>query len=159
MAIWQYDIAAVPRVPITSVCGNVPTDVPPELFDSRNWWSETRGPDETELSALLPDSSSWSQSIKAWGPSDGNRIELHFDKGELFEVRILMDLREPSKQFLCAIVELAVRHDWAFWTEEARLLEANLDALLLDIRGSRAFSFVCDPSGFLERLSPRSGGK
>ncbi len=153
MAIWQYDIVAVPREPITSVCGKLPKDVPPELFDGRNWWVRERGPDEAELSRLLPASSSWSESIKAWGATDGNRIELHFDRGVLSEIKIRIDMREPTKQFVDAIVEFAVRHDLVFWAEEARLLEPSFKALASDITKSRAFSFVRDPSGFLERLS------
>ena len=153
MAIWQYDLVAVPREPINSVCGRLPSEFPPELFDSRNWWNGKDGPDESELSALLPASSSWSESIRAWGESDGNRIELHFDKGQLFEIKIRIDLREPAKQFLDGIGELAARHDLLFWAEEAILLEPKRDALVADITKSRAFSFVRDPSGFLERLS------
>lgn len=155
MAIWQYDIVAIPREPITSVCARLPADIPPELFDSRNWWSGRRGPDETELSALLTPSTSWSESIKVWGANDGNRIELHFDKAELFEIKIRIDMREPSRQFLDGVVELAARHDWVFWAEEARAIEPSFDALASDITRSRAFSFVRDPSGFLERLNKK----
>lgn len=153
MAIWQYDVVAVPREPITAACGELPREVPPEVFDSRNWWSGKGFPDETELSALLAPSTSWSESIKAWGAAEGNRIELHFDKGELFQIRIRIDMREPFRQLLDAIVELAVRHDLVFWTEEARLVEASVEALASDITKSRAFSFVRDPLGFLDRVS------
>lgn len=153
MAIWQYDIVAVPRGPINLVCGGFPTDIQPELFDSRNWWRGKQGPDDTELSALLPPAISWSESIKAWGTNDGNRIELHFHNEELFEIKIRIDLRELSKKFLEAIIELAVRHDLVFWTEEARLLEASFDALASDIAKSQALSFVHDPRRFLDQLS------
>ncbi len=106
---------------------------------------------------MLVPSSSWSDAIKAWGAADGNRIELHFDKGELFEIKIRIDMREPFRQFLDAVIELAVRHDLVFWTDEARLLDASFDALASDITRSRAFSFVRDPSGFLERLARQQG--
>lgn len=153
MAIWQYDLVAVPRQSLLSVFGELPEQIQPNVFDNHDWWSGVTIPDEQEFSSLLPRANSWSSSITVWGgDNDGHRFELHYDNGKLFELKIRFDLRVLDREFLDAVLEFIDGHDYVLWTEEGVVLEPILSVVLQDIAKSRAFSFVRDPGEFLNRL-------
>ena len=152
MAIWQFNLVAIPRQSICSFFQCVPQHLEDEVLDTRNWWNNVPEPDEQEFASLLPKSTSWSKSIKAWGTEDGHRIELHFNKDCFFELTFRIDLRQSLKQFLDSLLFLAKKHDYLFITEEGVLLEPTREIVLRAIQKSSAFSFVENPRSFLDQL-------
>lgn len=155
MAVWQFDLVAVPRCAVRDAFQDLPAQIPTEVFATRDWWRDQLPPDDSELASLLAPSTSWTAAIKAWGASDGNRIELYFDNEAFAELTIRIDLRDLNKAFMNGILQLATRHDYMFWTEDESLLKPTLDALIPEIAKSDAFSFVRDPHAFLDQLSKR----
>ncbi len=152
MATWQYEFIVVPREPIRQAFGEVPKEIEPEAFDSRNWWTDMHAPSENELSELLARGSSWSDSMRTWGATDGDRIDLYFDEDELHEILVRIDLRNVSRTFMHGVLELANRYDCVFRTEDGTLLRPEFGVLLQDIAKSSAFRFVSNPTKFLEQL-------
>lgn len=154
MAIWQYDLIAIPRQSLLVIFNRSPKQIPPDEFDNYDWWTGRNAPDEQEFQSLLPSSSSWSASIKAWGlADDGHRLEMHYCNGLLYELKIRIDLRAWDRHLFDSVLQLAAHHDFVFWTEDGFILEPVASDILQDIARSRAFSFVRDPSEFLNRLS------
>ncbi|MBI2824087.1 MAG: hypothetical protein HYX69_05260 [Planctomycetia bacterium] len=158
MAVWQYDVVVIPKDAVKAFFHSVPRSIRTEEFDLYEWWTNSKAPNVEELSSLFPRAAAWSESIKAWGGSDDeHRIELHYGDGRLLMVRIRLDLRETVVDMLQAVVRWAKLHDYLFWSESQSVLEPTIEDVVKDIKASRAFSFVCDPIAFLEKVEKEGG--
>jgi hypothetical protein len=152
MALWQYEMVAIPRGAIRSAFGETKESLSATEVDNGNWWVQHVLPSESELSQIVARDASWTNLISAWGTEDGNRIEVHHDETGVYEVRIRIDLRTDAKTFLDQVVRLAVRHDWVFWSVREQLLEPTPGCIVADIVKSDAYRFVRSPSAFFSEM-------
>ena len=107
---------------------------------------------EADISLFLKESRSWSKDIRVWGDEQGDYISLLFDSGQVVEVGARVDVRALSKVFIENLCRFARTCDCLLLTEDSILLEADVDRLIHQIGQSKAYSFVSDPVGFLEKV-------
>jgi hypothetical protein len=157
MAIWQYDLIAIPRSAIQEAFGAIPVQISQEVLDSRNWWGDVDISRIEEFESLLPNAPSWTSAIRIWGTNDGNSIELHYSEGRLYEVKCRIDLRDVASAFIENTVRAASRTNCLLINDEGIVLVPHVEAVVKDISRSNAFSFVADPITFLNNLGPTAG--
>lgn len=104
---------------------------------------------------FLKESQPWSKDIRAWGDEQGDYISVMFDSGHIVEVEARIDVRRLNKVYIENLCRFASTCDCLLLTEDSILVEAEFDLLLHQIRQSKAYSFVSDPVGFLDKI--RSG--
>ena len=153
LATWQFTVHFIPRTKLVLLFGQVPDSLDPETFDSTDWWKEQVCQHyESSVGSFLKERRSWSESIKAWGEEDGDRLNLLFEEGHIVEMEVRIDVRTLNMDFLENVCSFAKRCDCLLFTEELALIEPEVDLLLHEIGRSNASAFVASPIGFLDRL-------
>jgi hypothetical protein len=154
MAAWQFDAHLIPNEAIRVRYGHPPLTISREDFDGYDWW---RNKSSSEVAAgaslLLQPNSSWSEKLRTWGESDGNRIDLVIESGLLQDVFLRIDLRDISYTFLARLLLFVQKNDCLLLTEGGYLLRPSMRLLLEAIRRSKAFRFFSDPEGFFNELA------
>jgi hypothetical protein len=163
MAVWQYDIALVPRAGVVRQHGNIPAELPgyravwnPESESeqpSPNYWAGV-APESfsEEIEAILPPCPSWSADALMYGVEDGHTIKIW--KGE--EITFRFDVRTPDVDLLRSIVDFARRHDLLLVPDtKGQPFEPSLEAIIEDLRSSDACGFCKDPESYLRSLEMR----
>jgi len=131
-------------------------------LDTVDWWVGVPSPDKTEIEKILPKGSSWSSSMDLWGHVDKNEFTIFYDdeRQRAAEVGIRLDLSTEPQQFceiIHKIVELAARNEWGFYSPESgQVLPPDYQAIINDLRHSRAFAFCSNPIQYLEQLSKKA---
>jgi len=154
MATWQFTVHLIPRTSLDLLFpAGIPDSLDREIFDSTEWWKEPLCQDyESEISSFLKEGKSWSESIRAWGEEDSDRLNLLFDNGHIAEVEVRIDVGKLDSRFLEDICTFAKLCDCLLMTEEFALIEPDVELLLDQIGKSNAWKFVSDPAGFLKKL-------
>ena len=146
MATWQATFNLIPRG--TTV---------PEALDANLAFLEI-GSAESELSAFSDRGSSWSTNLQAWGPDDGNRLEIWKDDGAIESIQVRFDLRSSIRDFVKGVLAFAQRHQLVLYSQELNeTIEPTPEELASALRRSSAFGFVSDPKAYLQSL-PRNVG-
>lgn len=174
MAVWQYDVALVPRAGVIRHHGMIPDELPgfravwhPEQEPEREWpnyWADGESPEALaeEISAVLRPCRSWSDNALMFGEEEGHKLELW--RGESMTFRF--DLRKPDLELLRAVVALAQAHD-LLWVSDTlgRPTAPELQHVIKDIQASDAYRFCKDPLGYFKSLpkearisEPAAGG-
>jgi hypothetical protein len=127
MAVWQYDLTMTPSrdTDFVAVCD--------------------------ELSERFKELDSWADDIRIWGAMDGNRIDYlkDCDTGLL---RVRIDLREPSIDFIRTILAVANRWCMKLEDDDGIQLRPTLDHFISTLKSSEAYRFVGNPTRFLEEM-------
>ena len=154
MATWQYAVHLIPRRKLIQLFSDVPKSVDRETFNSTDWWNpEDRCPDyEAYISLFLKESQPWSKDIRAWGDEQGDYISVMSDSGHVLEVEARIDVRQLNKVFIENLCRFASTCDCLLLTEDSILVEADFNLLLHQIGQSKAYAFVSDPVGFLDKI-------
>lgn len=152
MAAWQYDISLVPREKMLQLVGYIPNILDPVLADTVDWWKGVQLPSdyETILSGILSPGASWSKSLKGWGDYDGDRIELLYENGSVVEINVRINIIKINLEYVSRLADFAKQTDSLIVNSNLELIEANLEAILKDIKSSRAFLFLQDPKAFFD---------
>ncbi len=174
MAVWQYDVALVPRAGVIRHHGMIPSELPgyraiwhPEPESERespDYWAEGERPEALaeEIGAILPPCRSWSDHALMFGDEEGHKLELW--KGE--SVTFRFDLRKPDLVLLRAVVAFAQAHD-LLWVSDTfgRPTSPEFQEVIRDIQASDAYRFCKDPVGYFMSLpkeakinEPAAGG-
>ena len=85
-----------------------------------------------------------------------SRIEVNKNNGEIYELRLNLDLRTFDKKILYKFLELAKTLDLlvvSILYEKVNILEPEINIILDDIKKSRAFKFAVDPNKFINDLT------
>lgn len=164
MAVWQYDIALVPRSGVIREHGIIPDELPgyravwnpQDQVDQAfpNYWEGGIAPESLsgEVEAFLPMTSSWSADAVMYGDAVSHRIEIW----RRDSIKFRFDVRRPDLHLLQYVVDFARRHDLLMVPDSAgHPMEPSFDRIIADIRGSDAYSFCKDPDGFLNSLKNR----
>lgn len=108
------------------------------------------------LDQIAPRIRSWSRDVEWWGSEDGDRIDVLLEHGWPREGLIRVDLREPSAEFIVAVLGFVSDTGFRLLDEYGRDVQPTVREFTLALCGSRAFRFVEDPVRYLNRL--RAGG-
>src|SRR5712691_6484977 len=102
MAMWKLRIALVPEKEIRSRYNALPGTMSDNMAEDFPWWSDAQPPEgfETWIDAILPQVSSWSESMRIWGDERSDTacvcyVDENKDKVELIEFRV--DVQKLSR--------------------------------------------------------------
>ena len=127
MAAWQADFAIIPA-------GAWPTDY------------------RERLDAVATRNRSWHADLETWGVEDGNRVDVHLERGAPVDGRLRVDLRRWDPAFIRDVLALMSAAALTLTDEAGARVEPNVGELALALRRSAAFRFVDDPEQLLRRL-------
>jgi hypothetical protein len=153
MALWQHTYYLIPRKKLIEFYDEIPAEINDFDWEHLGWWEETPAPSETEIEAILPKTSSWSENLDIYGSDNSNLISLCYEKKELEEIRIRVDLQkkfEEVRHFVEAMVALAKKYDCLLLSESGDILEADFMAIANDLKHSDAQDYVNGPVEILE---------
>ena len=144
MAIWQFDLALVPRsgpLPWKTADGHeVPAIESREVVTARNWLHAHYGVPWVMLEDWF-----------VYGAEKSNRVDLLLNQDGTAEVRARIDARsEAAVQFVGELCELSSLLECVLFSAELwKSVEATPAALSLALERSRAAAFVRDPEKVL----------
>jgi hypothetical protein len=104
------------------------------------------------LDALAPRGPSWSSEIETWGQDDGNRFDVHIERGQPTDGLLRLDMRKWDPLFTAGVLALLKQQGFGLEDERGNWVEPVLGDVALAARGSPAFRFVEDPERFFRRL-------
>lgn len=154
MAAWQTEFHVVPRRALAAT----PLSGAQALAGTRWWAGATLPADYRErLDAAGPRAPAASPEVEAWGPDDGNRVEVRRDDdGHVASVRVRIDVRRLDAKFAAALIGFVRAADAVLVRADGYVTAATAGGLGLSLRGSAAWRFVQEPRARLERS--RDGG-
>ena len=144
MAIWQFDLSFVPHGEPTPLRN-------PDGYEARSFHAREASKAEVWLAARFGSPSQIVEGWFAYGPIDGNRVDVSHNEDGTAEISARIDARVESTAFIDQICELcAVVGGKPFALEFWKLLEAQPAAIGLALERSRAAAFIRDPEKFLK---------
>jgi len=157
MAIWQFRLDFAPEKEIRSRYGGLPTTMTENMAEDFPWWSNVQPPVGFEewIDDILPQMSSWSESLRVWGTKDSDTAYVWYvdeKKGRVELIEFRIDVRKLSRAFVADTCKLAKRLDCVLVTSEHRVLVPAESAVLGAINNSTAKKFVEDPVSTLQNL-------
>jgi len=157
MAIWQFKVSFIPEKEVLSRYNALPLNMTESMAEEFPWWSKVQPPVgfETWIDGILPQISSWSESLRIWGTKDSDTAYVWYidekkDKVELIEFRV--DVQKLSRAFVADTCKLAKRLDCVLVTSDHRVLVPDEPVVLRAIDNSTAKKFVEDPVSTLQNL-------
>ena len=161
MAVWQYDVALVPKAGIIRHHGSVPDELPghravwnpQDTMDeaSPNYWQGAEPPERLaqEIEHILPPIPSWSGKALMFGNGQGHRMEIWLAD----EIRFRFDLRHFDLDLLRSVVRFARTHG-LLWVSDTHgcPIPPELERVIQDIQVSDAYRFCQNPEGYLKAL-------
>ncbi len=155
MAIWQFRIDLIPERALHGKFGLVPVALPKELAEDYAWWNNCQPavPFESALAALLPESPSWSSSMRLWGDERGDTASVCYsDNGSVQWIGFRVDVRDINPPFVEGICEFAKRMGCLLLTGQYHLLSPDIGLVLSEIRHSTAQRYLDNPAAKLRTL-------
>lgn len=155
MATWQYDLYVIPRARAVELFETVPEHMDRELVDRIDWWQGHHLPDNYKsiINTLLPARESWNENSEAWGEEDGDSLEVIGENEDTAEVFVRINTAEISNAFIEGLINLAQYcRCLLLLMENMKLIEPDLELLLVEIKRSKAMQYVKSPSMFFQNL-------
>lgn len=145
MAIWQVDFTVIPKEK-ELVCLASPDKVIP--------WEGYCIKDESLniISKILTPKESWCKEIRQFGNLDETCIELYYHEKMLEEIRLRIDLRSVSRNLLEEITAFLHINNAVLLTDEDKIIQPVLEAIVKEIKNSKANKFLRNPEEFLQYL-------
>jgi len=150
MAMWQFRLDFLPEREIRRKFGNLPRTLSKDVVEDYPWWShvQPRAGFETQIDEMIPQKSSWSESMRIWGNEDGDSVYVIYiderkDKIECIWCRI--DVRSISHSFVRGICTLAQQLECILVTAKHIVLKADEASMLAAINDSTAKKYLEDP--------------
>lgn len=143
MAEWQVNFHVVPKRALAAH----PTTISRAMLDAGDWWAGGALPADyrERLAAIAPPDRSPAPGVEAWGPEDGNRIEVASDAGRTVSVRARFDARRPDAKFAAGLITFVRIAGAALVRDDGWVTEPTAGGLGLAMRRSPAWKFVRDP--------------
>lgn len=102
MAVWQYDLIAVPRDVMVARLGRLPIAVSVAEMNSLRAWAD-RQPHigfQDDFSRWRPKAKSWSQDLLIWGSEESNRIDVSVRAGRVEHIEFRVEIRSLNINFI-----------------------------------------------------------
>lgn len=150
MAVWQFNVALVPRGWIDSG-GDVADLFGQEGFDPAMAWRQYDDARlEGVLSRVLSRGRSWHPELTSWGNAETDDIQLWRTDKYVESIHVRFDLRKPNMTLFREVVEIARELALVIVVVEARnVVPADTQRLLRAAAESEAALFSVDPASFL----------
>src|SRR5438445_5807917 len=116
--------------------GALPIAIPQEDVEEYPWWSGAQPPKDLEawISAILPEKTSWSKSMRIWGDERGDTGVVCYGQAQEVEwIGFRIDVRNISPGYVKAICDLSMRLECNLVTAAYQVLEPNYSELLAAI--------------------------
>jgi hypothetical protein len=150
MAAWQVDFSIVPRRALAR--GDAARLRPSTGVD---WWSAEALPADYagKLAAVVSPSSSSNADVQAWGPDDGNRVEVWSVNGRATMVMARVDVRRLDARFGAMLLQFARTADAVLIRGDGLVVEPQVGAFGAALRGSAAWRFANDPAAHFAKYA------
>jgi hypothetical protein len=154
MAAWQYDVYLVPSENVAATGLKPGRRLSREQCDELQTWKlSSRNADlESLITGILPRAVDMQPGWLVFGDETGHRIDVLQTPEGIEELRARVDVRDTDPGFVVNLCELAREIDCALLSAECVLLNADPEALWVEVTVSPAASFIEDPEAFLARL-------
>ena len=154
MALWQFTFRMLPKQVLVVAHGKIPVKVSYDEFRELPSWDIRNY--KIALFHLLDTNFTRSDfqghNFATWGNPDETNFILFFD-GVNVDFTIRLDLRALEQKTLRTIEEIGGLLDAVIVTELGSVFDPKSKSLVKDIKASKAFKFVKDPSGFFTQQS------
>lgn len=169
MAVWQYKGEFIPESWLIARYGRIPEmledylmteDTDLDAIEDPQYWKDINVPDDLVqvVESILPEAQSWSDKARMFGNDRTNEIEVWYADGKVDCISFSWDVSHSDLEVLNQIVSLARRLGASIVTNQARVINADMETVLKDVMQSNAYRFCKDPRAFLSELS-RKGGR
>lgn len=155
MATWQFIVQLLPRqwMEIHPDIGDLSED-DGELNLSTAWVKFPPKHDLHQLfSKFLPRTKSWHENLQIWGNTESTDIQVWYEKDQLSDIQIRLDLRPNPVESIKMLIILAEQLDCVFYVNESsEIVNCNIDAVKHSLKKSNAYKYITDPKTFLENI-------
>jgi hypothetical protein len=160
MAIWQFKTHLIPEQRVRELYGQMPVTIPVG-DDKRVQWGDGIQPlqdFEAEISAMLPEMSSWDSSSRMWGDDKNDTdfvwvIYADDNRNSVVEMEFRFYAAEISEPYVARACQFAARHACLFVDNRSRrVMKPDVASVMNGIRKSTAGRFVKDPVPTLTNL-------
>jgi hypothetical protein len=156
MSIWHFKLSLIPEEVLRSKYCVLPSVIASDAAeDSLLWISVEPVEIEKEIDSILPETNSWSDSMRIWGDEHSDSASICYideEKKRLEWVEFRIDVRNLSRSFVGAICKLAKELKCLVLTDQYQLIVPNEVAVFAAIDSSIAKRFVEDPISTLRSL-------
>jgi len=157
MAIWQFSLYLIPKESMRRMFKDAPSKLSRDVAEDTPWWAgyQPKKGFEDAISQILPESPSWSKSMRIWGVERGNSIMVLYlteEKNEVEEIEIRIDASNLLTDFVAGICRWATGLDCIARTKTYEVVRPVYFAVQEAIVNSRAMRFIEDPEGVLQSL-------
>ncbi len=146
----------VPKKVFVNIHKKIPNTVSYENFLDLPMWDIQNY--ENQLFQLLDVSfvKNESQNKKniIWGKCDETDLSIFYDENRMVDFTVRLDLRSLKKETLELIEQIGAMLDAVLVTELVSVIEPNSKNILDEIKLSKAFKFISNPSGFFDSNNP-----
>jgi hypothetical protein len=158
MAAWQCAFLLAPRAELRAGAEPLPEWLPADRVRDTLWWRRASPPADllARAGAAAPAAPPWSTDLTTFGREDGDRIDVWREGNRVTSVLVRVDLRQPNRRFLGAVVDLARAADAVLLRLDGLVVPALRAALEEAATSSAAARFVADPEAYHRRV--RLGG-
>ena len=155
MAAWQFVLQLLPRqwMKIHPDIGDLSEDDGEPDF-SQAWAKFPPKRDLHQLfSEFLPKAKSWHENLHIWGDTESTDIQAWYEKDQLAEIQIRLDLRHNPVDSIQMVIILAERLDCVFYfNESSEIVNCPINAVKHLLKKSNAYKYITDPKGFLDNI-------
>jgi hypothetical protein len=160
MAIWQYRLILLPSKILASREGSLPRNLAPSIAEEFSWWAAYQPPAgfEQKIDAILPQSDSWSTSMRMWGQKHAHEAWVCYEDeshARVEEIGFRIDVRRKLEEYSQAIVNLSSELGCVLLTPEYDIVMPERSAVLAAIQGSTAKKFLHDPIAALRSVDQK----
>lgn len=144
MATWQFEFGFLPSTATTRhwASSHSSTRIP-EPEKQGLWKGVDLPPSLVEsLDKLLPGSQMISASHARWGDGDGSCIDVFFERDQLMDVAVTLDLRVPFLALVSELALIANQHQWLVIMTDGKIFRPTVRRLLAEIQHSPAMHWV-----------------
>lgn len=134
MAIWQYDLFLIPD----KETSNIKLDEEGFIDDEKLWSKYSDKIRSIELiKKYLPESESWSDSLRIYGNIDSNCLEIYYNKEKINSISFRIDFRTDYNLILNNIIKFCKINNLSLIDEELKILPLDESEIIKKIAKSK----------------------
>ena len=150
MALWHVDFQLFPRQAVAASA-----DLTTGALREAASWATVAFPSDyrARLAPVAPPAKSSQPDVEAWGPEEGNRIEVWSTDGRVRRVVARVDLRRLDSRFGAALLDFVRAAEAVLVRSDGLVVDSTISAYAAALRSSDAWRFASDPAAFLASQS------
>jgi len=157
MAIWQFSLYLIPLESVNQMFSEAPSELSMDIAEGTPWWAghQPKSGFEDAISQILPESPSWSKSLRIWGVERSNAVLVGYlteARQQVEEIEIRIDTSNLSNEFVLRICNWATDMGCVVRTKTYNLLRPEFFEVHEALVNSCAMRFTQDPVETLKSL-------